>query len=125
MWCCCAPCGSIERNISAKSDADVSARASAQIHMPDGASYIAVEARVLQAAVAHMVKKQRTMACTLSKDSTARPHHGGAVREQTRRNAPLHRVGEHHDPDLGHVLHRVAKTLPAQAGILHAAVGHV
>src|SRR4051794_23875471 len=43
----------------------------------------------------------------------------------TRARAWLHRRGEHHDPDLGHVLHGVAKTFAAEAGVLDAAVGHV
>ena len=35
------------------------------------------------------------------------------------------RLGQHHDPDLGHVLDRPAQALAAQAGVLDAAVGHV
>ena len=41
------------------------------------------------------------------------------------RRLSLGRLGEHHDPDLGHVLHRLAQALAAEAGVLDAAVGHV
>src|SRR3990170_8557707 len=40
-------------------------------------------------------------------------------------SASLLRVSENHDPDLGHVLDSVADTLPPEARILHATVGHV
>ena len=38
---------------------------------------------------------------------------------------PLLRLGEDHDPELGHVLDRPAQALAAEAGVLDAAVGHV
>src|SRR3990172_9909531 len=50
---------------------------------------------------------------------------GPARRVEAPATPRLSRLGQDHDPDLGHVLDRPAEALPAEAGILDPAVGHV